>query len=157
MLPNLVAKIAVDAVGSTANRKPELNEDYEFHLRAEEKALATKPWFLRMLPALLRNPLEARLAARSRDRMLIDLWETSPHLLRDVGVVLTDNEALPEHLVAASTRLRDHVAAKAPEQIVAAELEFPKPQVIRVEAAPQRGHQEKARLVPKLAASHQRA
>lgn len=98
------------------------NDDYNWHLKA--KATPTQdPWFLRLLPGFVRTPLKARREARHYEDTLISLWETSPHLLSDIGVVLSTNLAIPEHLVAAPARVIDHVKTTAGELAAATAVE----------------------------------
>lgn len=101
-----------------------LNEDVIAH-QLDQPLEAPAPFPVNLLPGFIRRPLMTRIAARQYERSLLALWNVSPHLLDDIGVVLNGKAALPDHLIAAPARLIDHVAAIAPEQILAAELRFP--------------------------------
>lgn len=124
MIPFLSASHLVSAIAGETSQPETLNEDFAFHLRSI--ALRPRdPLALRLLPRMLRLPLKAHLAARRKEKSMIALWEASPHLLRDAGIVLTRGADLPPHLVGAPERVIAHVAARDPEQIMRAELEFP--------------------------------
>ena len=86
---------------------------------------AAEAFALRLLPRFVRTPLKAWIAARKYERSLVRVWNVSPHLLNDMGIVLTANGTVPGHLTAAPQRVLDHVAALAPKQIVAADLRYP--------------------------------
>lgn len=116
----------VDAAQGKSHQPVHLNTEYSLHLN--QLALQRGhggPWVLRLLPRALRLKVQDYLTARRVEAQLIKLWETSPHLLRDAGVVLTRATDLPAHLLPAPKRVLEHVAAIDPEQIVEAELQFP--------------------------------
>jgi hypothetical protein len=96
------------------------NDDLAWHL-ANKPAATPDPWALRLLPAFVRTPLKARIAARQYEATLIAMWENSPHLLDDIGVVLSTEGNLPEHLAAAPARVIEHVKASIHEQAAAAQ------------------------------------
>ena len=97
-----------------------LNEDINAH-RRDAPVVERQSWPMRLLPGFVTSWI----AARKYEQSLVRVWEVSPHLLNDMGIVLTARAALPEHLVAAPIRVIDHIAAIAPEQIVSAEMSFP--------------------------------
>jgi hypothetical protein len=122
MLPSLSAKYAVNVLSDDTDKPLHLNEDFAHHLQAMAIARAARgTWFQRLRQTGPLAALGAWRAARRYENQLIRAWETSPHLLADMGVVLTRGADLPDHLVAAPARVIDHVAALAPEQIAAAE------------------------------------
>lgn len=126
MLPCLSAKVTVDLLDHTSDGPVHPNADYAHHLQAMAIARSAHgPWFKRLLPGKMIAAVGDWLATRRREEALIKAWENSPHLLEDMGVVLTRSTDLPDHLVAAPQRVYEHVAALAPEQIVAAELLYP--------------------------------
>lgn len=126
MYPGFAAKFAVDSLSARSSFHVYENTDLEYHLTERAKADATVGgWYLRLLPKALRDRLLGRLTAQVRERQLIRLWETSPHLLRDAGFVLSDSASLPENLVAAPAAVIAHVAAHAPEQVAEAEESYP--------------------------------
>ena len=91
-----------------------LNADYDWYLRNGPAAVASPArdaWPLRLLPAFLRTPLKARVAARKYEQTLIAMWDSSPHLLEDIGVMLAPAEGLADHLIAAPARVVEHVMA----------------------------------------------
>ena len=124
MMTPYSANSMLDVLAGKSVGPASLNADVVAHLAAKPVALPDA-WPLRLLPGFVRGPLKAWIAARACERSLVGLWEISPHLLSDMGVVLTANGNLPDHLVAAPARVIDHVAAIAPEQIVAAEMSYP--------------------------------
>ena len=127
MMTPYSANSMLDVLAGKSVGPASLNADVVAHLAAKPVALPVAlpdAWPLRLLPGFVRGPLKAWIAARAYERSLVSLWEISPHLLSDMGVVLTANGNLPDHLVAAPARVIDHVAAIAPEQIVAAEMSY---------------------------------
>ena len=126
MLPSFPVQFAADALFHSTTHPRHANADYDHYLATRPIAPAQAyPWFLRILPAALRRPLNARLVARRQEKLLIATWQNSPHLLADMGVILTRDGDLPEHLTAAPQSLIDHVGARAPEQIVQAQMAYP--------------------------------
>lgn len=124
MIPFLFANQMVSAMSGTTSQPETRNADYAHYLlTAPAKAQESLPW--RLLPQGLRSSMKARLAARRHERSLINMWEISPHLLKDIGVVLSNGAILPDHLVPAPARVIKHVAAVDPSQVLQAELEFP--------------------------------
>jgi hypothetical protein len=120
------ANTMLDVLAGKSVKPAGRNEDVIAHMDAmAASAPARDAWYLRLLPGFARTPLKAWIIGREYERSLIGLWNVSPHLLADMGVVLTGNGKLPDHLTAAPERVINHVAALAPEQIVAAELSFP--------------------------------
>lgn len=129
MLPFHFVNQMVATLAGEATEPAVLNEDLAHHLR-NTPAPARDPLLRRLLPRALRDYLQARSVARRQERDFIALWEMSPHLLRDIGVVLSDAASLPDHLVAAPERVIDHVASVDPAQVEEARREFPpKPQL----------------------------
>ena len=125
MMTRFFAEVMVDLVSGRLAGHACLNEDQRVH--EETRALkariakAAVPLHLRLLPRALRAMIENR----RYENALIERWHISPHLLDDIGVVLSRAQNLPEHLIPAPIRLLEVVAATAPEQVVAAELAFP--------------------------------
>ena len=124
MLPFLNSERLVAAIKGEA-ASPQTRDADHAHYLATTLPPMRVPLMLRWLPRAIRQPILARMTARRQEQDLIHLWEVSPHLLRDVGMVLNASGDLPDHLVAAPDRVIEHVAQRAPDQIVAAELEFP--------------------------------
>jgi hypothetical protein len=111
------------------NAKPEhLNEDYAFYLK-NAPTPSPDPWAWRLLPAFLRKRLKAGIEARKYEQTLIAMWENSPHLLDDIGVVLSADSDIPEHLVAAPARVIEHVKASTAEKAAAISVQ-PEPEPI---------------------------
>jgi hypothetical protein len=134
MIPFLFANQMVSAMSETTSQPEACNEDHAHYLRnAPAKARESLHW--RLLPQGLRAPVKARLAARLYERSLINMWEISPHLLKDIGVVLSNGSILPDHLYPAPAGVIKHVAAVDPTQVLQAELEFP-PQVEQASLEP---------------------
>ena len=127
MIPFLSAEHMVSAIMGETTRPEPRNEDYAYHLR-NAPTPTPDPLPLRLLPQILRAPLKAHLAARRYEGSLIEMWQVSPHLLKDIGLILTKGADLPDHLTSAPDPVIAQVAAIDPTQIVQAELEFP-PQV----------------------------
>lgn len=130
MLPSYSAKFAVAALTSEPVHHVASQTDLEFHMqqkraRAAEEAARRGAWYLRLVPQPLRQKLQARLETHKLEKFLIELWETSPHLLKDAGYVLSQDADLPPHLVAAPKAVIDYVAAVAPWQIAEAEETYP--------------------------------
>lgn len=124
MLPFLNSDRLVAAIRGASPDLPPLNEDHA-HFLSHHPARPTAPWPLRLLPGRIGQALRAWAEQRRRERQLIELWTISPHLLRDAGIVLVRGRPLPDHLCEAPLAVINHVAAHAPDQIVAADLEFP--------------------------------
>ena len=114
-----------DPMLGTSRQINHLNADYANHLKQAALQRQNVPLFLRLVPQVLRRPIEAYLSARRIEKQMITLWETSPHLLQDAGIVLTRATDLPPQLIPAPKRVLDHVAAIDPQQIVEAELKYP--------------------------------
>jgi hypothetical protein len=110
----------LDVLAGKSMEPAPLNEDVAAH-RNNTLYVTPQPWPMRLLPGFVKSWI----AAQKYERSLVRLWEVSPHLLNDMGIVLTAQGSLPDHLVAAPVRVIKHVGAMAPEQIVAAEMEFP--------------------------------
>lgn len=114
MFPLTNAVHVVDALTHTKTEPCSLNADYAWHLSQAAASAPVEPrdaWPLRLLPAFLRTRIRARLAAREYERKLISMWELSPHLLKDIGVMVGPDETLTDHLVAAPPRVIEHVVA----------------------------------------------
>ena len=109
MIPFSIANHFVNIVSGQSSDQHVVNEDLACHLR-NTPAPARDAWPLRWLPAFIRNRLKARMAARKYEQTLINLWEKSPHLLEDIGVVLDPVDALEDHLIPAPARVFEHVA-----------------------------------------------
>ena len=128
MLTLTSANTLLTLLSNTPARPISQNEDVIAHhdaILAAAPTAAAEALSLRLLPGFLRIPLKAWIAARSYERTLMRVWNVSPHLLNDMGIVLTADGSLPDHLTAAPQRVLDHVAARAPKQIVAAGLLYP--------------------------------
>jgi len=100
----------VNAVSSQSDDPRVLNDDLAWCL-SNAPVPVRDAWPLRLLPAFLRTPLKARIAARQYEQTLITLWEKSPHLLEDIGVILVPDGDLADHLIAAPNRVFKHVMA----------------------------------------------
>ncbi|WP_374427474.1 hypothetical protein [Tabrizicola sp.] len=105
------------------------NDDLAFHLCTAPAVHI--PLWSRLVPAGVRRWLDDRAVKRRQERDFIALWETSPHLLKDIGVLLTEATDLPDDLVAAPAKVIEHVnaleAAQATEARVQLPPETPKP------------------------------
>ena len=86
------------------------NTDFAHHL-SHKPALTPDPLYLRLLPRIIRRPLKAHFEARAYEKTLVRIWETSPHLMEDIGVVFEPRKDLPDHLVVAPQRVVDKLAA----------------------------------------------
>ena len=124
MMTPFSSNMMLDLLAGKPMRPLSMNEDVIAHLAAEPVA-AKDALPLRLLPGFVRGPLKAWIAARQYEKSLIRVWNVSPHLLNDIGIVLTATARLPQHLVAAPERVIAHVAGIAPEQIVQAEISYP--------------------------------
>ena len=124
MMTPYSANMMLDVLAGKSVQPTCLNEDVIAH-QAAAPVVAKEALPLRLLPGFVRKPLKAWIAARQYEKSLVGLWNVSPHLLKDMGIVLTANARLPDYLVAAPARVIEHVAALAPEQIVQAEISFP--------------------------------
>ncbi len=115
MIPYLSTEMLVNLM-TTGKPVPEsLNADHAWHLQNREVAVvAREAWPLRLLPKALRAPIKARLAARAYERTLIRMWETSPHLVKDIGITFAPADPLADHLIAAPAGLVAHVMARGP-------------------------------------------
>ncbi len=125
MLTFFFAEVMVDLMSGRSAGHACLNEDQRMHeeTRALQASIAKAalPLHLRVLPRALRAMIEKR----RYENALIERWQNSPHLLDDIGVVLSRAQNLPGHLIPAPIRLLEVAAATAPEQVVAAEVAFP--------------------------------
>jgi uncharacterized protein YjiS (DUF1127 family) len=111
MIPyNSGAHYMVEMIAGRGAKYESRNSDFDWYL-ASLPVPTPEPWPMRMLPAFVRTALKARIAQRQYEKTLVNLWETSPHLLADIGVVLTPKGDLPDYLVAAPTRVIEHVTA----------------------------------------------
>lgn len=120
MLPFIAVRQLISTLGNPApDADVETLSDQAHYLRTHP--VPRLPLALRLLPAPLRRAAQDR----ARDRHLITLWETAPHLLEDAGYVPVRHPNLPDHLVPAPARVLAHIAARAPEAIAAAEVRFP--------------------------------
>ena len=104
MIPFCNGNAFLTAIIGTKQDEDSLNEDYNWH-RKNAPVRTPDSWLLRLLPTTLRTRITARRQARAYEDKLIAIWETSPHLLDDIGVVLATEGAIPDHLVAARLRL----------------------------------------------------
>ncbi|MCC5975646.1 MAG: hypothetical protein JJT81_16560 [Rubellimicrobium sp.] len=87
-----------------------LNQDYAWHLRTLPTP-ERDPWPMRLLPGFLRKPLKARIEARRYEQSLIALWETSPHLLDDIGVAVSTDVNLSDSVILAPAEVIAHVTS----------------------------------------------
>ena len=117
MITRFMAELMMDPRSGQAVQAPMNNDD----LRNHEAEIAGGPFYMRVMPRYLRAWIEQR----RTENALIALWQNSPHLLSDVGVVLGRSQDLPDHLIPAPMRLLEEVAATTPQAIAEAELEFP--------------------------------
>src|SRR4051812_1672501 len=86
-----------DIVSHTGGMPETMNADYPWHLsnRPAPGAFAARDaWPLRLLPSFLRPPLKARITAWKYQRTLIAMWDNSPHLLDDIGVIFAPADQL---------------------------------------------------------------
>lgn len=119
MMTRQLAETMVDFTSGRRTEMPVTNDDLIGH--EAEIAGGPVPLYLRLLPRWLR----VRIETRRTEAAMIALWRDNPHLLEDMGVVMTRARDLPDHLIPAPARLLDAVAASAPQVIVAAELAYP--------------------------------
>lgn len=113
MIPFIGAEQFVNLVSGQQALRQELNADFAF-LTAQRRASGTRGGGAGLLgwPARLLRDHAAKRAARQHEEALIKLWDVSPHLLEDIGVVDAPNAALPDHLVAAPSRVAEHIRAQ---------------------------------------------
>lgn len=114
MIPFIGARTLVNFLANEKDMPQTRNADYDWYLSnapAPVASAARDSWPLRLLPAFLRTPLKARVAARQYEQTLIAMWDSSPHLLEDIGVILAPAEGLADHLIAAPARVVEHVMA----------------------------------------------
>ena len=117
MIPFLTTHMLVNLMTRGNPPSRTLNADCAWYLETQPVAVpvvARDAWPLRLLPQALRAPIKARLAARKYEQTLIKLWETSPHLISDIGVTFSPIKGSQDHLVAAPAGLVAHVAARGP-------------------------------------------
>jgi hypothetical protein len=119
MIPFCNANAILKIIIGGPSHSETLNDDYDWHLK-NAPIQTPDPWPMRLLPGFLRTPLKARIAARKYEKELIALWENSPHLLDDIGVVLSTNRQLPENHVLAPDSVIEHVRASTVEHKAAA-------------------------------------
>lgn len=124
MLTSYFVNQMVSAIAGERRDTGLRNEDLAHYLR-NIPVRARDPLRWLPLPTSLREPLKARIEARRQEREFIALWELSPHLLQDIGVILSRGADLPDHLVAAPEGVIDHVNAADPAQVKRAESEYP--------------------------------
>jgi hypothetical protein len=110
MIPFLYAKDVVNVLTHDTEKPHTMNDDHDWYLQKAE-AQAKDAWPMRLLPAFLRKRIKARIAARRLEKKLIHIWETSPHLLDDIGVMVARDSTMADHLIAAPARVIDHVTA----------------------------------------------
>ena len=125
MIPFTGVHYFVDLLTLGKSLPQTLNADYAWHLSnppAPVAVSAPDAWPLRLLPAFLRTPLKARIAARKYEQVLIAMWDNAPHLLDDIGVMLAPADGMADHLVAAPARVIAHARAHGliqPPQVAA--------------------------------------
>lgn len=123
MIPSFYVNQMVSTFTADTCQSGASAEDHGHIMR--NRARIQDPLLWRLLPRALRTHLQTRRAERMREDALITAWETSPHLLRDIGVVLSQADDLPDHLVAAPDRVIQHVARISPDQVIEAQVQFP--------------------------------
>lgn len=119
MLPFCSGTAFLSLIDSRSQEPQSNDADYDWHLH-NEPVQRPEPWLMRLLPAALRKRLKDRSAAEQYERALIDLWEKSPHLLEDIGVVAATVGPIADHLCAAPDRVSEHVMAGLAERQAAA-------------------------------------
>lgn len=124
MINSLSASYMVSVLMRETTGPETLNEDYAHYL-GNTPAPIRGPLLWRLLPKGLRAPLKARIQAWRYEKSLIAIWQNSPHLFDDMGVILSKGAVLPDYLVAAPQRVIRHVAAIDPAQVAKAELKYP--------------------------------
>lgn len=85
------------------------NDDLSHYLLHRAKA-ERRRW----LPGRILDMWRARAATRRYEDNLVTLWEISPHLLDDIGVVLDVRGDLPKDAVPAPARVAERIAALRP-------------------------------------------
>lgn len=105
---NIMTAEIVAGLQKTPNlpRHLELNDD----LLTAQAQLAQQPSVLSRLIGWVRRRREERAYARR----LTALWNLSPHLLDDIGVVTEFGPGLPDALLPAPQAVLDHIASAAP-------------------------------------------
>lgn len=111
MLPFCNANAILTSLVSGENARETLNEDYAHYLKTAQ-ASARDPWPMRLLPSSIRKALKDRRTARDYENSLIAMWENSPHLLDDIGVVVSTGRDVIEGHVAAPARVVEHVLGR---------------------------------------------
>ena len=114
MIPFCNGNAVLLALVGHGNDIETLNDDYAFYLKTAPTA-TPDPWPLRMLPSFVRNGVKARMEARQYEKTLITMWENSPHLLDDIGVVLSTDRKIVDGLVEAPAGVIDHVKVRTAE------------------------------------------
>lgn len=114
-----------------------LNEDHAYYL-SHAPAPTPDRLLLRLLPRVIRAPMKAYLEARAYERTLVNVWEISPHLLDDIGVVLGAGSDVSDDLIAAPERVVAQVAAIERARTVQPVLETAAPIKPEPKAAPDR-------------------
>lgn len=115
MIPFCNGNAVLTTILNTPVNADTLNEDHNWYLSNAPVATPTS-WTMRLLPAFVRTQIKARQAARAYESKLIEIWETSPHLLDDIGVVLSTDGNVPADLHAAPASVVDHVNAITQEK-----------------------------------------
>jgi hypothetical protein len=115
MLPFCNGNAILTSLVGGENVRETLNEDYAHYLQTAPAA-ERDPWPMRLLPASIRNALKDRRAARDYENSLIAMWENSPHLLDDIGVVVSTGRDVIEGHVAAPSRVVEHVLGRKAEK-----------------------------------------
>lgn len=119
MLP-FCSSNALLSIINNRSREPESQDaDYDWYLK-NEAVQPRESFLMRLLPTAMRKRLKDRRAAQQYEQTLIELWEKSPHLLQDIGVVALPEGPLDEHLCAAPEKVAEHVKASLAERKAAA-------------------------------------
>lgn len=124
MTPTFLVIPFVSAARSAADEAATLNADYAHYLLTAP-VHPREPLLWRLLPKDMRASLKARSEARRHEDELIALWNTSPHLLLDIGMVPSEDAVLTEDLVRAPKRVIAHVEAVTAAEKAAAKGPIP--------------------------------
>ncbi len=112
------AKFMVNLLSGPGTSQPFCrNDDLSHYLMrgdAEKAEAPKKRWFL----GRITDQMRARAATRRYEDQLVALWESSPHLIDDIGLTLSDRAALTEDVVAVPPRVAARIAALRPTMII---------------------------------------
>lgn len=131
MLPFCNGNVIMTSLVGQDNGPEILNDDLAHHLKTAPAPMRAS-WPMRLLPASIRETIKARKAARDYERSLICMWETSPHLLDDIGIVVLPGQKISADQAAAPHRVTGHVLERTAQKTA---VTFAEPQTVTTRAA----------------------